>query len=161
MQVMVHMLINNRRLLRRTLKLLLIDRALVPSRIICGLLPRRAIITVDILLLALLLVVMLLWQDLGVLQRLDGGVVVVLVLLFLDECLFAGLVRFLDVGVLDCGVDFGVDGGVGVNIDIDILGGGFGCGGGGGGRGWLLGIVCCAARAEELAYCCCRVIHFC
>merc|ERR1711964_408179 len=78
MQVMVHMLINNRRLLRRTLKLLLIDRALVPSRIICGLLPRRAIITVDILLLALLLVVMLLWQDLGVLQRLDGGVVVVL-----------------------------------------------------------------------------------
>lgn len=160
MQMMVNMLINDRRLLRRTLKLLLIDRALEPSSIIARLLSRGPVITVDILLLALLLEIVLLWQDLGVLQRLDGCVVVVLVLLFLDERLLAGLVRFLDVGVLDCGVDFGVDSGVCVDIDIDILGGGFGCGGGGRGRGWLLGIICCAACAEELAYCCCCVIHF-
>lgn len=109
MQMMMNMLVHHSWFLRRALKLLFIYRILISRGVILSLGLCRAIIVVDTAFLGIVRVVVLLGQDLGVFQRLDGGVVVVLVLLFLDIGLLFGLVGFLDVGMFDCRVDLGVN----------------------------------------------------
>ena len=78
---------------------LLVKRVLESRLVDHGLGLRRTIFLVDVPVLGLVDVGVLLGQDLGVGQGLDGGVVVVLMFLLLDDLLRARLVFSLDVGV--------------------------------------------------------------
>ena len=109
MQMIMHMLLDLRLLLRLGFSLLLVTRILQTSAISLGLGFRGAIILIDAALLGLLRMLMVLRQDFGVFEGLDCGVVDVLMSFFLDEGLFARLMLLLDMFVFDSGRDFGVD----------------------------------------------------
>ena len=112
MQVVVHMLRLLRWLLRLGLKFLLLTRTREPRSIGFRLGLSRLVIVIETAVLRFLDIIMLRRKDFGVLQRLDRGVVVVLMPFLLDEFLLAGLVCLLDMLVLDCWCDFFVDGSV-------------------------------------------------
>jgi hypothetical protein len=155
MQMMMHMLLPLRRLLRLRFKLFLLTRALEPSSIslrfsFCG-----AIIVVDAAVLSILGVIVLLGQDFRVFEGLDCGMVVVLMFFFLNEGLFAGFVLLFDVGVLDGRRDVRVDSCVYIAV------GGGGCGGIGWAIGGLLALWLVGSRvlSEEFVDCIHGVIH--
>lgn len=155
MQVMMHMLLTLRRLLRHRFKLLLLTRALETSLTSLRLTFCVAIIVVDAAVLNLLGVIVLRGQDFRIFEGLDRGMVVVLMFFFLNEGLFAGFVLLFDVCVLDGGRDFRVD------SCVYIAAGG----GGRGGIEWAIGdllalwLVGSRVLSKEPADCIHGVIH--
>lgn len=103
MPMVVYMHVFFRRLLGLSFRLLLVSRVLEPRSTSLGLLLRIAVIVVDAAAPGLLGAIMLLRQCLSVLERLDCGMVVILMFIFMDEGLLASFMLLFDVSVLNGG----------------------------------------------------------
>lgn len=103
MPVVVYMDVFSRWLLGLSFKLLLVGRVLEPRSAGLSLLFRIAMIVVDAAAPSLLGAIVLLGKGFRVFKGLDCGMIVVLMLIFMDEGLLASLVLLFDVSVLNGG----------------------------------------------------------
>jgi hypothetical protein len=120
--MVVDMHIFLRRISGFSFKLFLVPRVLEPRSTSLGLLFRITTIIVDAAAPSFLGMIMLLGQRFGVFEGLDCGMVVVLMLIFMNKGLLASFVLLLDVCVLNGGFDFRVKGCVFIAVDVGTTG---------------------------------------